>query len=140
MRIMGHSRSIWTRAVWLLTLDTVTIRLSNPVLAPRLTLIDALRQFRRSYYQLQSKPSTAGLYWSDLNTFDRWYCAVFDDVLFLDQVSVDLIERYKRWCRYRVKRSTFNRRRAALKRFCDWAVVAGLMQKNPVDGVRCAKW
>lgn len=90
-----------------------------------------------SAYPLATK--TLSLYIADILAVCRWYEGEYQELLTTRELTPDLVLRYRLWCAGRVRASTFNRRRTALKKLCAWAVEHKLLATNPVCEVRCVK-
>ncbi len=84
---------------------------------------------------------TIAAYRQDLGAFERWFALVNDGAGLTPEglTSWDL-RAYRSWCLdvARVKPATWNRRRAGLRRLCDWARERGYLLTSPMQGVERA--
>ena len=83
-------------------------------------------------------PLTISAYNQDVEVFRSWWLAETGQDFSPDKITNYDLHAFRRWqvdgCK--VAAATWNRRRAALTRFCDWAQACGWLTLNPLDGVQ----
>ena len=69
----------------------------------------------------------------------NWYRVKYGLVLAFDDLTHDLMRRYRSYRQQFDTPSAFNRRRTGLHVFCEWAIAQGYLQDNPVSRVPVMK-
>jgi site-specific recombinase XerD len=69
----------------------------------------------------------------------NWYRLKHGLMLSFDDMTCDLIRRYRAYRQQFDTPSAYNRRRTSLHTFCKWAVRQKLLHANPVSGVPVMK-
>lgn len=96
-------------------------------------LAKRLQDFRREYLREKS-PDTVGTYTRALREFERWFAGQVDSFSF----SEDGVEAYKTYLETTrsLKKPSVSTYLTALRRFCQYLVDIGLMDKNPALAVK----
>jgi hypothetical protein len=88
----------------------------------------------------QLAESSRRMYARDVRAICAWYERSYGAPLRAEGITADMLSRYRQWCASRVSAGAFNRRKAAVSRFCIWAIERGYLARNPARDVPGAKW
>lgn len=69
----------------------------------------------------------------------NWYRLKYGLLLTFDDLTLDLMRRYRSYRQQFDTPSAFNRRRTGLHVFCEWAIACGYLHNNPVSRVPVMK-
>ena len=100
-----------------------------------------LAQFEEHLVFTQLSPLTVVNYLADLRSLVRWGVDRIDSDFSLDSLSPNIIRAYRSHLleERRCAIATVNRRLQALRKFCAFAVKAGIMASSPAEGVQLVR-
>lgn len=98
---------------------------------------DFVRLFLDDLHRQAKSELTIKAYEADLSGFARWMLETYGEPLHLPRLTREDVREYVVYLHKTVRRkpSTINRRLAAIRSLCRWALGSGLIDRNPTDGV-----